>query len=81
MPKRSAAADPVLLGLVAVGVLLVPWFLRFGDQPRVSWGLQTALDALLIAPEEFTDTPVHLTPEGATQFAALLAPTILDIAN
>lgn len=26
-----------------------------------------------IPPEEFTDTPVHLTPEGSRQFAALLA--------
>ncbi|GIE81451.1 hypothetical protein Aph02nite_74010 [Actinoplanes philippinensis] len=44
MPKRSVATDPVLLGLVAVGVLLVPWFLHYGDQRTVSWGLQTVLD-------------------------------------
>ncbi|BEL09616.1 hypothetical protein Q0Z83_078070 [Actinoplanes sichuanensis] len=45
MPKRSVVTDPVLLGLVALGVLLVPWFLHFGDQQRVSWGLQTTIDA------------------------------------
>jgi diguanylate cyclase (GGDEF)-like protein/PAS domain S-box-containing protein len=44
MPKRSVVADPVLLGLVAVGVLLVPWFLRHGDQRAASWGLQTVID-------------------------------------
>ncbi|GIE29108.1 hypothetical protein Ait01nite_021530 [Actinoplanes italicus] len=44
MPKRSVATDPVLLGLVAVGVLLVPWFLRHGEQRTASWAIQTALD-------------------------------------
>jgi diguanylate cyclase (GGDEF)-like protein/PAS domain S-box-containing protein len=44
MPKRSVVTDPVLLGLVAVGVLLIPWFLRHGDQRTASWGLQTAFD-------------------------------------
>jgi diguanylate cyclase (GGDEF)-like protein/PAS domain S-box-containing protein len=45
MPKRSVVTDPVLLGLVAVGVLLVPWFLRNSDQRAASWALQTAIDA------------------------------------
>ncbi|MEV4277755.1 sensor domain-containing diguanylate cyclase [Actinoplanes xinjiangensis] len=44
MPKRSVVTDPVLLGLVAVGVLLVPWFLRHGDQHAASWALQTGID-------------------------------------
>jgi diguanylate cyclase (GGDEF)-like protein/PAS domain S-box-containing protein len=44
MPKRSAATDPILLGLVAVGVLLVPWFLRHGEQRTASWAIQTAID-------------------------------------
>lgn len=30
-----------------------------------------------IAPAEFTDTPVHLTPEGSRQLAELIAPAIL----
>ncbi|MEU4624493.1 sensor domain-containing diguanylate cyclase [Actinoplanes sp. NPDC023801] len=45
MPKRSVATDPVLLGLVAVGVLLVPWFLRHGEERTASWVIQTAIDA------------------------------------
>lgn len=32
-----------------------------------------------IAPEEFTDTPVHLTPKGTRQFAALLAPALMSV--
>jgi lysophospholipase L1-like esterase len=32
-----------------------------------------------IAPDEFTDTPVHLTPQGARQFAALLAPALMNV--
>ena len=31
-----------------------------------------------IAPEEFTDTPLHLTPEGSRQLAELVAPAILS---
>ncbi len=34
-----------------------------------------------IAPEEFTDTPVHLTPEGSAQFAPRVAAAILEVAN
>lgn len=34
-----------------------------------------------IPPDEFTDTPVHLTPAGTRQFAGLLADEILQIAN
>jgi diguanylate cyclase (GGDEF)-like protein/PAS domain S-box-containing protein len=44
MPKRSVATDPILLGLMAVGVLLVPWFLRHGEQRTASWAIQTAID-------------------------------------
>ncbi|HWS36979.1 MAG TPA: diguanylate cyclase [Actinoplanes sp.] len=44
MPKRSGFTDPALLGLVLFGVLLVPWFLRHGEQRALSWGLQTGLD-------------------------------------
>ncbi|WP_430783094.1 diguanylate cyclase domain-containing protein [Actinoplanes sp. G11-F43] len=44
MPKRSGVTDPVLLGLVALGVFLVPWFLRHGDQRAASWTIQTGLD-------------------------------------
>ena len=32
-----------------------------------------------IAPEEFSDTPVHLTPEGSRRMAEMIAPVILDI--
>ncbi|GAA4924961.1 GGDEF domain-containing protein [Actinoplanes utahensis] len=45
MPKRSGITDPVLLGFVALGVLLVPWFLRHGDQRNASWVIQTGIDA------------------------------------
>lgn len=31
-----------------------------------------------VPPEEFTDTPVHLTPEGSRQFAELLADILVD---
>ena len=34
-----------------------------------------------IAPQEFTDTPVHLTPRGSAQFAQRVAPAILETAN
>lgn len=34
-----------------------------------------------VPPEEFTDTPVHLTPEGTAEFAARVAAAILQIAN
>ncbi|SDT69076.1 sensor domain-containing diguanylate cyclase [Actinoplanes derwentensis] len=44
MPKRSGATDPVLLGLVLLGVLIVPWFLRHGEQRTTSWAIQTGLD-------------------------------------
>ncbi|MEV0895847.1 diguanylate cyclase [Actinoplanes sp. NPDC049802] len=43
MPKRSFG-DPALVALVALGVLLVPWFLRLGEQRATSWALQTGLD-------------------------------------
>jgi hypothetical protein len=32
-----------------------------------------------IAPEEFTDTPVHLTPQGSTQYAQLIGREVLKI--
>lgn len=32
-----------------------------------------------IAPQQFTDTPVHLTPEGSRQMAELIAPAILRV--
>lgn len=32
-----------------------------------------------IAPGEFTDTPVHLTPAGSRQLAELIAPAILNV--
>jgi hypothetical protein len=32
-----------------------------------------------IAPEKFTDTPVHLSPEGSKRFAELLAPEIVGV--
>ncbi|MFN2136273.1 MAG: hypothetical protein ACK2UK_09985 [Candidatus Promineifilaceae bacterium] len=31
-----------------------------------------------VAPEEFTDTPVHLTPAGSRRLAELIAPAILE---
>ena len=34
-----------------------------------------------IAPEEFTDTPVHMTPTGVRQTAALIGTAVLEIAN
>ncbi|GAA1603627.1 sensor domain-containing diguanylate cyclase [Actinoplanes couchii] len=44
MPKRPGAIDPVLLGLMLLGVLIVPWFLRHGEQRTASWAIQTGLD-------------------------------------
>ena len=41
------------------------------------WILLDAWDA--IAPQEFTDSPVHLTPAGSAQFAALIAQAIQQI--
>jgi hypothetical protein len=35
------------------------------------WRLLDVWDA--IAPQEFTDSPVHLTPEGARQLSAIVA--------
>jgi lysophospholipase L1-like esterase len=34
-----------------------------------------------VEPQEFTDSPVHLTPAGTQELAALLAPSILELAN
>ncbi len=34
-----------------------------------------------IAPHEFTDTPVHLTPDGSEQMAEMISPALLEIAN
>ncbi len=34
-----------------------------------------------IDPAEFTDSPLHYSPEGACQFAAALAPALLELAN
>jgi len=34
-----------------------------------------------IAPQEFTNTPVHLTPRGASQLAERVGAAILGIAN
>jgi hypothetical protein len=31
-----------------------------------------------IAPEEFTDSPVHLTPGGSAQLAELIVDTLTD---
>ncbi|RMG83546.1 MAG: hypothetical protein D6712_12840, partial [Chloroflexi bacterium] len=33
----------------------------------------------IIAPEEFTDSPVHMTPEGTAQLAEALAPHIMAL--
>jgi hypothetical protein len=35
----------------------------------------------VIAPGEFTDTPVHLTPKGTRQYAQLVSAEILNVAN
>ncbi len=43
------------------------------------WNYTDLWDA--IAPERFTDTPVHLDAEGTRQFAALLAPLIQQAAE
>ena len=40
---------------------------------------ESAADA--IDPDEFTDSPVHLTPAGTQQLAHRLQHTIIDIAN
>jgi hypothetical protein len=34
-----------------------------------------------IAPDEFTDTPVHLTPKGMTQFAKVVAEKIVQLSS
>ena len=34
-----------------------------------------------VPPEEFTDTPVHLTPQGSAQYAQSVAAAILETAN
>ena len=44
-----------------------------------AWTLLDLWDA--VAPERFTDTPVHLDAEGARQYAELLAPGLLAAAN
>ena len=43
------------------------------------WNFLDLWDA--IPPSEFSDTPVHLTPEGTRQLAELLAPSILAVAD
>ncbi|MFC4072141.1 diguanylate cyclase domain-containing protein [Actinoplanes subglobosus] len=64
MPKRSVVTDPVLLGLVAVGVLLVPWFLYNGDQRTASWAIQTGIDAANTYFTFRTATHPAMTPAG-----------------
>lgn len=44
-----------------------------------NWDYVDLWDA--IPPEEFTDSPVHMTPAGMAQLADLLAPTILEHAR
>ena len=43
------------------------------------WNYIDAWD--LVAPNEFTDSPVHLTPEGSQQLAEYLMPRILELIN
>jgi lysophospholipase L1-like esterase len=43
------------------------------------WRLLDLWDAL--PPDEFTDSPVHTTPEGSRQLAELLAPALLELAE
>ncbi len=43
------------------------------------WAYLDLWDA--IPPQEFTDTPVHLTPEGNDQFARLLAEAVFQMEN
>lgn len=43
------------------------------------WPLVDLWDAL--PAEVFTDTPVHVTPEGSAQYAALVAEAIVDLAD
>ncbi|MDI6101920.1 diguanylate cyclase [Actinoplanes sp. NEAU-A12] len=46
MPKRPGIFDPVLLALLALTVLMVPWFLYRGDERAHSWVVQTGLDVV-----------------------------------
>jgi diguanylate cyclase (GGDEF)-like protein/PAS domain S-box-containing protein len=64
MPKRSVVTDPALLSLVATGVLLVPWFLRNGDQRAASWALQTCIDGANTYFTFRTATHPAMTPAG-----------------
>ena len=43
------------------------------------WAYLDLWDA--IAPDEFTDSPVHLTPAGTRQLAEMLAPPLLELAR
>ncbi|MEU4419322.1 diguanylate cyclase [Actinoplanes sp. NPDC024001] len=44
MQKRAGVADPVLLALVALGVLLVPWFLAGPGGAVTPWVIQAGID-------------------------------------
>jgi lysophospholipase L1-like esterase len=54
--------------------------LLLGQQAQTNqWRYLDVWDS--IAPDEFTDSPVHLTPAGAAQFARRLATVIIDNAS
>lgn len=53
--------------------------LLHAEAASAGWNLVDLWDA--IAPQEFTDSPVHLTPEGTRQLAELLQPAIRQLAG
>jgi lysophospholipase L1-like esterase len=65
------------------------WYPRWAyDQYRELLGQRAAAEGWTyldlwqaIDPSEFTDSPVHLTPEGMAQLADILAPVLEDLAN
>lgn len=44
MQKRAVAGDPIMLALVALGLLLAPWFLLGPGGTATSWVVQATLD-------------------------------------
>lgn len=65
------------------------WYPRWAyDQYRELLGQRAAAEGWTyldlwqaIDPSKFTDSPVHLTPEGMAQLADILAPVLEDLAN
>ena len=77
MPKRPGRPDPVLPALMALAVLLVPWFLHHGDERSHSWALQAGLDMVSTYFAVRTATHPEMTAAGRRFWRAVVVALLL----